>query len=92
MANKHLQKRLTSLAIREMHIKITLRFHCTSVSMYIIEKSNEKWMLISILGERNPYSLLFRMYTGISTTEIAMDVYPKAIKLNYHMTQPYHWT
>jgi hypothetical protein len=40
MANKYMRKHLTSLAIKEMQIKIALRFHFThiSVTMAIIKK------------------------------------------------------
>ena len=41
MAEKHLRKCLTSLAIREMQIKTTLRFHLTPVRMVKIKNSDE---------------------------------------------------
>jgi hypothetical protein len=42
MAKKHMKKCLTSLAIKEMQIKTTLRFYLTLVRIATIKNTNNK--------------------------------------------------
>jgi hypothetical protein len=43
MASKYMKKYSTSLTIKEMQIKTTLRFHLTSVRMAIIKGNKKSW-------------------------------------------------
>jgi hypothetical protein len=42
MANKYMKKSPTSLVIKDMQIKTTLRFHLTPVRMAILKGNNNK--------------------------------------------------
>ena len=69
MAEKHLRKCSTSLAIREMRIKTTLRFHLTLVIMAKIKNSGACEDV-----EKEKHSFIDGGITGIPTVEISLVV------------------
>jgi hypothetical protein len=69
MAKKHMKKCSPSLAIKEMHIKITLRFHLTPVRIATIKNNHHKQMLVKIWEKRNLRTLLVRMEDSTNNLE-----------------------
>jgi hypothetical protein len=70
MAEKYLKKCLQSLVIKEMQIKMTLRFHLTPVRMAMIKNSGDS----KCWRKRNTPPLMVRLQAGTTTLEISLAV------------------
>jgi hypothetical protein len=68
MAKKHMKKCSPSLAVKEMQIKTTLRFHLTPVRTAVIKITTNN-ILPRMWGKRNLDTLLVGMQASATTLE-----------------------
>ena len=61
MAKRHMKSGSTSIIIREMQIKTTMRYHLTLVRIGIIRKSAKNKLLERVWRKGNPLALLVGM-------------------------------
>ena len=61
VAKRHMKRCSTSLIIREMQIKTTVRYHLTPVRMAIIKKIYKQYMLKRVWRKGNLLALLMGM-------------------------------
>ena len=74
LANRHMKRPSTSLIIREMQIKTTMKYHFMPVRMAAIQKSTSNKLLERVWRKGNPLTLLVGMQTSTATMENSVEI------------------
>ena len=91
MANKHMERCSTSLIIREMQIKITVRYHFTSVRMLFVFFLNTSMCSVLVrCGEKGTLVHCWWECKLVQPLWKTVWKFLKKLKVGLHMIQQFH--